>query len=108
MEERARRDAEEARRQTEERARRDAEDARRQIEERARRDAEEARRQAEEQARRYAEMARIQSVSSFLLNKVQISFIDDDLDFRREMNRNQVTVIQDQLVMITAATAIMH
>jgi hypothetical protein len=53
-------------------------------------------------------MARIQSVSSFLLNKVQISFIDDDLDFRREMNRNQVTVIQDQLVMITAATAIMH
>ncbi len=92
----------------EERARRDAEEARRQIEERARRDAEEARRQAEEQARRYAEMARIQSVSSFLLNKEEISFIDDDLDFRREMNHNQVTIVQDQLFMMTAATAVVH
>jgi hypothetical protein len=53
-------------------------------------------------------MARIQSVSSFLLNKEEISFIDDDLDFRREMNHNQVTIVQDQLFMMTAATAVVH
>lgn len=51
-EERAQREAEEARREAEERARREAEEARREAEERARREAEEARRQAKKQAGR--------------------------------------------------------
>jgi hypothetical protein len=57
-------------------------------------------------------MARMESVSSFLLNKEEISFIDDDLDFRREVNHDQVTVREDELFMMmmttTTTTAMVH
>jgi hypothetical protein len=49
----------------------------------------------------------MESVSSFLLNKEEISFIDDDLDFRREMNHDQVAVREDELFMMMMTTMTM-
>jgi hypothetical protein len=42
------------------------------------------------------------------LNKEEISFIEDDLDFRREMNHDQVAVREDQLFMMTKTMTMVH